>query len=271
MGHPKSLASAMIALPRSRFRNICPGKVSEQEVALRRMQSLSQFTHSVKALKASSATPLTVSPLRTKRRRRWKQTLWAAIGTMTLSVIFYSEVPLLRQAQERAYLSTILLLIVPHVMAGSIALFAGPLQFSSRVHRRSPRFHRALGRVYVVAVFVAAPLGVVLAYHRHDPHAMHWLGAVTVQSGTWMLTTGAAFLTAWNGHYQHHREWMVRSYAVTLTFVGTRVLQPIPFWNRHSEATFAMEVIVITFLAVLIPDIALSWGDFISRRAKASS
>jgi hypothetical protein len=187
---------------------------------------------------------------------------------MTLSVILYSEVPLLRQPQERAYLSTILLLIVPHVMAGSIALLAGPLQFSSRMHRRSPSLHRVLGRLYVVAVFVAAPLGIVLAYHRHDPHAIHWLGATIVQSGTWMLTTGAAFLTAWNGHYQHHREWMVRSYAVTLTFVGTRVLQPIPAWNRHSEATFAMEVIVITFLAVLVPDIALNWRDFVSGRPK---
>jgi hypothetical protein len=234
------------------------------------MQSLSQFTHPAKALKAAPATLLPVSTPPNQRLRRWKQTLWAAIAMMTLSVIFYSEVPLLRQAQEQAYLSTILVLIVPHVMAGSIALLAGPLQFSSRVHRRSPRFHRVLGRVYVVAVFVAAPLGIVLAYHRHDPYAMNWLAAVTVQSGTWMLTTGAAFLTAWNGHYQHHREWMVRSYAVTLTFVGTRVLQPIPFWNRHSEATFAMEVIVITFLAVLIPDIALSWENFISRRAKAT-
>jgi uncharacterized membrane protein len=153
-----------------------------------------------------------------QRRRRWKQILWTALAVMTLSVIFYSEVPLLRQAQERAYLGTILLLIVPHVMAGSIALLAGPLQFSSRVHRGSPRFHRVLGRVYVVAVFVAAPLSIVLAYHRHDPHAMHWLAAVTVQSGTWMLTTGAAFVTAWNGHYQRHREWMVRCYAVTFTF-----------------------------------------------------
>ena len=151
---------------------------------------------------------------------------------------------------------------------GSVALLAGPLQFSSRVHRRSPSFHRVLGRAYVVAVFFAAPLGVVPAYHRHDPHAMHWLAAVTVQRGTWMLTTGAAFLTVWNGHYQRHREWVVRSYAVTFTFVGTRVLQPIPAWNRYSEATFAMEVIMITFLAVLVPDIAVNWRGRGQRRVR---
>ena len=205
------------------------------------------------------------------RERIWKKGLWAVLAMMTLSVIFYSEVPLLRQVQERAYLSTILLLIVPHILAGSIALLSGPLQFSSRFRQLRPRFHRVLGRVYVVSVFIAAPLGIVLALHRHDARAVHWVAAVVVQSGAWMLTTAAAFLAAWNRHYPRHREWMVRSYAVTLTFVGTRVLQPIPFWNRHSEAVFAMEIIVITFLAILIPDIALNWSAFVSRRPHASS
>jgi uncharacterized membrane protein YhaH (DUF805 family) len=81
-----------------------------------------------------------------------------------------------------------------------------------------------------------------------------------------MITTAAAFLTARNRHFQQHREWMVRSYAVTFTFVGTRVLQPIPAWNRFSAAGFAMAIIVITFLAILIPDIALHWRQLTPRR-----
>jgi uncharacterized membrane protein len=203
----------------------------------------------------------------TRRQRGRKAALWVAIGAMTLSVTFYSEIPLLRQAKERAYLSTILMLIIPHVVAGVIALLSGPLQFSSRVRRRSPRFHRVLGRVYVSSVFVAAPLGIVMSNHRHDPRAIHFVVATAVQSVTWMLVTAAAFLTARNGYFQQHREWMVRSYAVTLTFVGTRVLQPIPAWNRHSEAGFAMEIIVITFMAVLVPDIVLHWRELTSRRS----
>ncbi len=202
-----------------------------------------------------------------RRRQGRKVALWVAIGAMTLSVTFYSEVPLLRQAKERAYLSTILLLIIPHVVAGVIALLSGPLQFSSRVRRRSPKFHRVLGRTYVVSVFIAAPLGIILSNHRHDPRAIHFVAATAVQSVTWMLTTAAAFLTARNGYFQQHREWMVRSYAVTLTFIGTRVLQPILAWNRHSEAGFAMEIIVITFMAVLVPDIALHWRELTSRRS----
>jgi len=185
---------------------------------------------------------------------------------MTISVILYSEVPLLRQVKERTYLATIPALIVPHVLAGIAALLIGPLQFSSRLRRRYPKVHRVLGRIYVGSVFIAAPLAIVLSNHRHDPRAIHFAEATAVQAGTWIVATSAAFLTALNRHFQQHREWMVRSYAITFTFVGTRVLQPIPFWNRHSEAGFAMEIIFITFMAIFIPDIAMHWRQLTTRR-----
>lgn len=193
--------------------------------------------------------------------------LWIAIGAATLSVTLYSEVPLLRQATERMYLSTIPHLIIPHVSGGLIALLSGPIQFSGRLRRRYPRSHRLLGRAYVLSVLIAAPLAIALSIHRHDPRAIHFIVAVFVQVITWMTTTLAAFLTARNGYIPQHREWMIRSYAVTLTFVGTRVLQPIPAWNRHSEAGFAMEIIIITFLAILVPDLALHWRQLTSRRS----
>jgi uncharacterized membrane protein len=203
----------------------------------------------------------------TPTARSWlKPVLLSVMAAMTLSVIFYSEIPLLRQAKERAYLSTIPWLIIPHALAGVIALISGPLQFSGRLRRSRTKLHRVLGRVYVVSVFIAAPLGVVMSNHRHDPHAIHFVVANTVQAGTWLIATTAAFLTARNRHIQQHREWMVRSYAVTFTFVGTRVLQPIPAWNRHSETGFAMEIIIITFMAILVPDLALHWRELTSRR-----
>ena len=199
-------------------------------------------------------------------RRRWKVALWAIMAAMTTSVILYSEVPLLRQTKERAYLHTIPLLIMPHVLAGVIALLSGPLQFSSRLRRSNPRFHRILGRIYVCSVLVAAPLAIILSNHRHDPRAIHFVVATSIQAGTWIITTVAAFVTAYNRWFQQHREWMIRSYAVTFTFVGTRVLQPIPFWNRHSEAGFAIEIIIITFMAILIPDIVFHWRELTRRR-----
>jgi uncharacterized membrane protein len=186
------------------------------------------------------------------------------MGAMTISVVLYSEVPLLRQAKERAYLGTIPFLIIPHALAGITALVSGPLQFSSRLRRSYPKFHRILGRIYVCGVFIAAPLAIIMSNHRNDPHAIHFVVANFVQGGTWMIATAAALMTARNRYFQLHREWMVRSYAVTFTFVGTRILQPIPAWNRHSEAGFAIEIILVTFLAILVPDVAFHWKELTS-------
>jgi uncharacterized membrane protein len=199
--------------------------------------------------------------------RRWlKRALWLTMGAMTISVVLHSEIPMLRKADERAYLGAIPFLIIPHVLAGIVALLSGPLQFSSRIRQRAPMFHRVLGRVYIISVFIAAPLAILLSNRHRDYRDLYFVIAIVVQAGAWMITTAAAFLTARNRHFQQHREWMVRSYAVTFTFVGTRVLQPIPAWNRFSAPGFAMAIIVITFLAILIPDVALHWRQFTSRR-----
>jgi uncharacterized membrane protein len=210
--------------------------------------------------------PESISVVSGERRRLAKPALWLLMGAATLLVVFYSEIPLLHKPSERAYLGSIYFLIVPHILAGVTALLSGPVQFSSRIRRLYPKFHRILGRTYVIAVFVAAPLAIAMAARRRGPH-MFFFPANVIQASTWMVTTAAAFLTARNRHFQQHREWMVRSYAVTFTFVATRVLQPIPAWTRHTEAGFAMEIVFITFMAVLIPDIALHWRQITSRKS----
>jgi uncharacterized membrane protein len=198
---------------------------------------------------------------------RWlKPALWTVMALMTLSVIRYSEYPIFRQAEEQAYLKTIPWLIIPHVLCGVAAFLIGPFQFSSRMRRRYLKAHRVLGRIYVGSVFIAAPLAMILANHRHQPGGEHFAVATRIQAGVWIIATGAAFLTARNRQIQQHREWMVRSYAMTFTFIGTRVLSPLQDWHRLGEAFFAMEILTVTLLAILIPDIALSWRQLTTRR-----
>jgi uncharacterized membrane protein len=199
---------------------------------------------------------------------RWlKPALWAVMALMTISVIRYSEYPIFRQAKEQAYLKTIPFLIIPHALSGVAAFLIGPFQFSSRMRRRYPKTHRVLGRIYVGSVFIAASFAMVLANHRHQPGGEHFGVAIYIQATAWLITTAAAFLTARNRQIQQHREWMVRSYAVTFTFIGTRIFSPLQDWHRLGEAFFAMEIITVTLLAILIPDVALSWRQFTTRRA----
>ena len=215
--------------------------------------------------------PVSLVPKQTstlsRQRRLFKPALWIVMATAALYIILHIEVPLLRQHAERNYFRTIPFLIFPHIAAGILALLSGPPQFSNRLRRRSPEFHRVLGRVYVISVLIAAPLAIVLAYNRRIPHMLpYFLLASGLQASTWIVTTVAAFLTARNRQIQQHRQWMVRSYAVTFTFIGIRVLVQFPFAVPHTGANFSLEIVFVTFMAILLSDIGLSWHELFHRR-----
>jgi uncharacterized membrane protein len=224
-----------------------------------------RFVYSSQIVMPVTPTTTEVSAPPLPLRRRWlKPTLWATMGVMTISVILYSELPFLKFPEQHPLLRADIWILIPHILGGTLALIIGPLQFSSRLRRRNPKLHRILGRVYVSSVFVAAPIGIVMATHGHY---RLFTVAITVQSGTWIIATAAAFLAARNRQIQQHREWMVRSYAVTFTFIASRFPRPIPAWSNVSNAGFAIEIICTTFLALLICDIGLHWHQLTTRRA----
>ena len=189
-------------------------------------------------------------------RHRWlKYLLWALMGCATISISVYIEIPLIRLPREGAFLRGLPLLIVPHALGGAIALICGPLQFSSQLRRRYPEVHRLVGRFYVCAVFVAAPVAIVLATRHSDFNVIPFTITTAIQSGAWAGTTAVAFVAARNRRIQRHRVWMIRSYAVTFTFVFLRLLRFIPAWNHMGPTRANAATVFVTFLAVMIPEI----------------
>jgi uncharacterized membrane protein len=147
-------------------------------------------------------------------------------------------------------------LLIPHTLSGVIALLSGPIQFSSRFRRRHVKFHRVLGRIYVVSVFIGAATGVALANGRPG------FPGTSMQAAAWIVCTTAAFLTARNRQILQHRQWMVRSYAVTFTFVSSRVLNLWPrYWSHLGDTFAAVGVIAFTLASLLIVDLGLNWRE----------
>jgi len=203
-----------------------------------------------------------LSPARRIRSGRpVKLVVWAAMGLMTLSVALLSELPLFAPGTaSRAHLFEIRWLLVPHVAGAVIALTTGAGQFSSRIRRWNLNFHRIMGRVYVGAIFVAGPAAIVMS------HGTIFFTATLVQAGAWLVTAVAALLTARNRQIEQHRQWVVRSYAVTFTFIVLHVANPTGIWTHFSDAEYATAIIICTFLAVLVPDVAFSWRELTRRR-----
>jgi uncharacterized membrane protein len=198
-------------------------------------------------------------------RSRFKTVLWIGLGAATLFVFITSEVLLVADyPMYHAYRLQVISdrhLLIPHVLAASLALLIGPINFSARMRQNHLQLHRVLGRIYVISVFVGAITGVGLAAGRPG------LPGTSMQAAAWIVCTTAALITARNGQIVQHRQWMVRSYAVTFTFVSSRVLNLWPRYWSHLGDTFAsVGIIAFTLASLLIVDLGLNWRELTSRR-----
>ena len=199
-------------------------------------------------------------------RSRFKTALWIFLGLTALFVFITSVVLLVTDyPMYHAYRLQVIAdrnLLIPHTLSGVIALLAGPIQFSSRLRQRHLKLHRVMGRIYVVSVFVGAFTGIALAAGRPG------LPGTSMQAAAWMVCTTAALITARNRQIVQHRQWMIRSYAVTFTFVSSRVLNLLPsYWSHLGDSLAAVGVIAFTLASLLLVDIGLNWRELTTRRA----
>lgn len=195
---------------------------------------------------------------------------WVVLAVFS-AIIFAIDLPLLNPHHPyRVYQSKVAWALMPHAMLGTFALLAGGFQFSSRLRRRNIKLHRILGRFYVAAVLVAAPLGIMITVI--GPKDSFFTFGVAVHASVWFITTLMAFLTARNRHIPEHRQWMVRSYILTFSFVASRVLAPVWFFmGVKSPHEYGIVDATLNVAYLLIADISLNWRQLTSRSSSSRS
>ncbi|WP_052573306.1 DUF2306 domain-containing protein [Haloferula sp. BvORR071] len=108
-----------------------------------------------------------------------------------------------------------------HVFTSMIPLLAGFTQFMPAVLSRWPKLHRAVGKTYVIAVlFVTGPASLVMAFYANGGITSRI--AFTLLALLWLSTTAMAWRTALQRQWTKHRDWMIRSYALTLSAITLR-------------------------------------------------
>jgi uncharacterized membrane protein len=156
--------------------------------------------------------------------------------------------------------------LLPHGLAGACAILLGPLQFSDRLRQRFTKLHRVVGRIYVFAAFVLAPLGTYIQYFEErmgEPRSFSI--AAGVDAALLMITTGIAFAFIRAGKVQQHRQWMTRSFAVAIVFLEVRVIGGLGGWDNNLAATETIVWICVGF-SVLVGDIALQVQEYLRTR-----
>ena len=148
-----------------------------------------------------------------------------------------------------------------HAGAASTALLVGPFQFLDGLRARRPALHRWTGRVYVLACLIGGVSGAVLATGaRTGLPSTIGFGLLAV---VWLVATWRAYDAARRRRFAAHRQWMIRSFALTFAAVTLRLYLPLAFvapWGY--VATYR----VISF-ACWIPNILIAEAFLVRRRA----
>jgi uncharacterized membrane protein len=129
--------------------------------------------------------------------------------------------------------------LVLHIACGIVSILLGLVQLWLGATGRAIALHRVAGKLYVVAVAIGSIAGVYLALTSTGPLG-YWSGLLGL-SVAWALTTAMAYCAARRRNYQEHKEWMIRSYAVTFAFVTFRLCTRLilTWWALvpHSQAS----------------------------------
>lgn len=123
-----------------------------------------------------------------------------------------------------------------HIVPGVIFMIGAPLQFVPRIRRRHLRWHRRLGRVFLVSGLLtglfAFAIGIVF------PSGGLVEAAATVTFGSlFVFSLARAFRHVRVGHVAAHREWMIRAFAIGLGVSTIRLWVPV----LHSLADMTFE------------------------------
>jgi hypothetical protein len=126
--------------------------------------------------------------------------------------------------------------IYPHALFGALALACGPFQFRRTLLLHRPQWHRRLGTLYVFSAVLTGVVGVYMSFYSFGGIVTHiGFGALGLAL---FCSTVFAYRSARQKRWAHHREWMVRSFALLFAAVTLRVELPlfINVWGEFETA-----------------------------------
>jgi len=192
-----------------------------------------------------------------------KYIVFSVIAVMMGYVLYHNERFLVEPSNPLwAHFAPFRWWLLPHGILGACTLLLAPFQFSNRLRKRFTRAHRVVGRIYVVGALGLAPLGAYIQYYQERmgfPRSFSVLAAV--DAAMLITTTAIAFLFAYKRKIKEHQQWVTRSYAVALVFIGGRFVMGVTGWELLSIEI--VQAIIWSCLALSVPiaDVMNNWRE----------
>ena len=113
-------------------------------------------------------------------------------------------------------------LTLVHILPGLLFMVLGPLQFSARLRARRPRWHRWLGRAYMVCALVVGVTALVMSVAMPAIGGFNQAAATTLFALLFLFALGRAYRHILRREIAPHREWMIRAFAIGLAVATIR-------------------------------------------------
>jgi len=117
-----------------------------------------------------------------------------------------------------------------HVLVAGIILITGIFQLHDGWRNRWPRVHKTLGKIYVFGILIfAAPGGIVMSFFIERGTTV--FASFVLQCIAWGICTYFALSSIRNKDITNHRNWMWRSYSLTVAAITLRIYVFIGSWS----------------------------------------
>lgn len=120
-------------------------------------------------------------------------------------------------------------ILIAHITAGGGAIISGMLQFWEKLRNYSWKLHRFIGFIYLLAVLTSGLCAVELAFTTAYKVNLPYAFSLHIWVSVWVSATFIAYYAAIKKKFQLHKEWMIRSYIVTVAFVISGLILKIPY------------------------------------------
>jgi uncharacterized membrane protein len=191
----------------------------------------------------------------------WAFLLLLAIFPVAVSSGYLSMDPENFFPQQRAVYVAHLTFLMTHIIASMLAILIGPFQFLPGLRKgRLLKFHRWLGRTYLLSILFGGLSGLYMAQFAH--------GGIVAELGfgvlacLWLYTGLRAYRHIRSKDVEAHRHWMIRNYALTFAGVMLRVWLPL---TTGLGADFTTAYVIIAW-ACWVPN--LIFAQWLIRRGR---
>ncbi|MFL5763360.1 MAG: DUF2306 domain-containing protein [Bacteroidia bacterium] len=183
-------------------------------------------------------------------------------STIIRYTAFSDHVAFLNEKQDYVGITHWKIAFYIHVFSSIFTLMAGFTQFSASLQKHYKKLHRFIGKLYIIDILVINfPAALIMAWYANGflPSKI----AFFILDGLWFWFTLKAFLEAKKGNIRLHKEYMIRSYALTLSAVGLRT------WKLILSNSFTIDPVVLYMIDAwlgFVPNLLIA--EYLIRRKK---